>query len=354
MTGRSPGRILALLALALGGALRAPAQGFQENPLYGKPHGPLAVRDGRSYNLIFLRFDPEAPETTPARKTAYGLQLDLIANRLASEPSARPFVAEIHEIQRLNLTTRWGLEGNRELALAVPILWRNGGIMSGLIDAWHKFFGIAGDPTSPDSREHYPNYVSVFRLTDAAGNTIVDRGNAFGIGDLALYLKQRLTPPERRTVLAARLGLKLPTGNPGMILGSGAPDLGLCLDARSRLGREAYLYASLGEVWMLPATKLPGARRFMAEYMAGIEYEPNARDSFYLQLDGNTLAVRTGYAFADGAQTTLSFGYKRVLDRHLLLSASFSENGDYTNYMTPALGNIGPDFTVSFGLEWKP
>lgn len=345
---------LLLTALILGGATSASAQDFHDNPLYGRPHGPLAVRDGRSYNLIFLRFDPEAPETTPARTTAYDLQLDLIANRLASDANARPFVAEIHEIQRLNLRARWGLTDRTELALAAPILWRNGGLMSEVIDAWHKLFGLAGDPTSPDSREHYPNYVSVFRLTDAQGNTIVDQGNAFGLGDLALSVKQRLTAPDQRTALAARLGLKLPTGNAMLILGSGAPDLGLCLDARMRLGREAYAYASLGEVWMLPATRLPGARRFMTQYMAGIEYEPNARDSFYLQLDGNTLAVRTGDSFLDGAQTTLTFGYKRVLDRHLLLSASFSENGDYTDYLTPVLGNIGPDFTVSFGLEWKP
>ncbi len=330
------------------------AETFADNPLYGQAHGPLAIRDGRSYNLIFLQFNPEAPDATPARKTAYDLHLDLHSIRLATAANVRPIVTEIHEVQRLNFTTRWGLQGGRELALGVPIVYRNGGIMPGIIDAWHRIWGMTGNADAPDNRSRYPNYVSIFRLTDAAGNTIVNQGNAFGIGDVSLFLKQRLSREGSRTALAARLGLKLPTGNAMQILGSGAPDLGATLDARFALGREVYAYAGLGEVWMLPATKLPTARRLMTQYSAGIEYAPNARDSFYLQLDGSSLPVRTGNAFLDGDQTALSFGYKRVLDRHLLLSASFSENGDYTGYMTPLLGNIGPDFSVGFGLEWKP
>ncbi len=70
-------------------------------------------------------------------------------------------------------------------------------------------------------------------------------------------------------------------------------------------------------------------------------------------MDGNTRVVRTGNRFADGWQSTATFGYHRVLDRHHLLTLSFSENGDIHNYTLPAFSNIGPDFSVSAGVQWR-
>jgi hypothetical protein len=85
----------------------------------------------------------------------------------------------------------------------------------------------------------------------------------------------------------------------------------------------------------------------------GLEYRANHRDSFVLQVDGSSLVVRTGNRFADRVGTTATFGYKRLLDRHRILTLSFSENGDIHNYSLPYFSNIGPDFTVSANLEWR-
>ena len=81
--------------------------------------------------------------------------------------------------------------------------------------------------------------------------------------------------------------------------GSGSVDAGLSLDYRYSLGRDIVLYANTGGVLMGKAIRVPGAEPSMFQGFAGIEYHPNHRDSFVLQVDGSSLVVRTGNAFAD-------------------------------------------------------
>ena len=92
----------------------------------------------------------------------------------------------------------------------------------------------------------------------------------------------------------------------------------------------------------------------MLQTLLGLEYRANNRDSFIIQIDGNNQTVRTGNRFADGSEVTASFGMKRVLDRHLVGFASFSEAGHIHNFTLPAFSNIGPAFTVSLGVSWLP
>ena len=99
---------------------------------------------------------------------------------------------------------------------------------------------------------------------------------------------------------------------------------------------------------------MPNVRSWIPQGSLSLEYRPNNRDSWIWQLEGSASAIRTGNHFADGPQITGSFGYKRVLNRHLVLDASFSENGDINNYAAQLFGNVAPDFTATLGLEWHP
>ncbi|HXG23370.1 MAG TPA: DUF3187 family protein [Chthonomonadales bacterium] len=342
--------LLSLLSsLLLSGKVQAD-NGFAANPAYRSARGPIPTRNGRPYSLLFLQFFPESPDTLREGNHRFDLQLDVFNNMLVSSPMQGATVLEDHEIQRLRLTWRRGLNPHTELAVFVPILWRNGGFLDEIIRNWHSFLGIR----DPGGRDISPDYRSILRATDAAGNTLVDKGNAFGLGEVLFTLKYGLTNPTPRAHLAVRLGLKLPTGNSRLLLGSGGPDAGLSLDGRYNVGREFIFFANVGGILMAKATKVPNPRRAMFQYFLGVEYRPNNRDSFLLQVEGTTLATRTGNRLADRLQSTGTFGYKRVLDRHLVLVASFSENGDISNFTVPPLGDIGPDFTVTLGLEWHP
>lgn len=338
--------------------LSARGQGFAVNPAsdtYPAFRGPIPIRDARPYNLLFLQFLPESAETLPTGRDRYDLQIDLINNMLIPDPTPGIVVTEDNEYQRLRFAWRRGLNARTELGLFVPLLWRNGGILDGIIKAFHHLVGLPANADDvPLGRDHYPLYRSKLQLFDAQGRTVVDQGNAFGPGETIVTLKHRLVRAGERGGLALRAGLKLPTGNPTLFLGSGSLDAGITCDASYRLGREIALYGSLGYVALGKDRRLPGARPNTVQTLFALEYRPNSRDGFVLQIDGNGQFVRTGNAFADRSNVTVTFGYHRVLNRHHVGFLSFSEGGHIHNFVLPGLSNVGPEFTLSTGLTWLP
>ncbi len=330
------------------------AQENAPNPDTAENHGPIPIRNRRPYSLLFLQFTPESGDILARRSERFRLQLDVANNLLRPSPSKGATVVEDNEVQRLEFAWKRGLGHGVEIGAATALLWRNGGFLDGLLSGYHSLIGLQGNgPDNPAGRDAYAKYHSILLLTDSAGNPLVRQGNAFGLGETTLTARSRLLPANRRSALALRLNVKLPTGNPTLLLGSGSVDAGLSLDLRYSLGRDFNLYANAGGILMGRAVRVPGAASSMAQGLLGLEYHPNRRDSFVLQVDGNSLAVRTGNRFADRVGTTATFGYQRVLDSHRILTLSFSENGDIHNYTLPYFSNIGPDFTISASIEWR-
>lgn len=346
--------------MAMGGVL-ALAQSGADTPAFDASRGPIPIRDARPYNLLYLQFVPETGDVLRGGANRYDLQLDLINNLLIPvipvipRGSTGSTVVEDNEYQRLRFAWRRGVGKQTEVGVFVPLVWRNGGILDGIIKAYHHLTGLIDDSNDvPLGRDHYGMYHSHLELIDASGRTLVNQGNAFGLGETILTVKRSLLPQSRRASLALRAGLKLPTGNPTLILGSGSTDFGLSLDTRYSVGREVVLYGNLGYVLMGPATRVPGGRSNTLQTLVGLEYRPNHRDSYVVQVDGNGQFVRTGNAFADGSNVTATFGYSRVFDRHHVGFLSFSEGGHIHNYTLPSLSNVSPSFTVSTGLTWIP
>lgn len=329
------------------------AQSVTQNPAYSSARGPIAIRNQRPYNLLFLQFTPESADILPARADRYVFQLDIANNLLIPAAGSGSKVIEDNETQRLHLDWRHGLGHGTEFAVFLPVVWRNGGVLDDILSFYHRISGLPGNAEdNPAGRNNLPKYQSILSIVDSNGKTLLNRGNAFGLGEVSLTIKHALIRETRRYALAFRAGIKLPTGNPTLVLGSGGLDAGLSLDARYSVGREVSFYLNLGGVLTGRSRKIPNREPGLMQVFAGMEYRPNNRDSYLFQFDGGNPTVRTGNSFADRANVTATFGYKRVLDRHLVLSASFSENGDIHNYSLPGFSNIGPDFTLSAGVEW--
>ena len=89
------------------------------------------------------------------------------------------------------------------------------------------------------------------------------------------------------------------------------------------------------------ARYVPGAQPNMVQTLAALEYRANNRDSYVLQFDGNSRAVRTGNRIADNWQATATFGYQRVLDRHHLLSSPFRKTVTFTTTPCPLSATSG-------------
>lgn len=316
-----------------------------------KVRGPIAMRNARPFHLLFLQFAPQDPDVLERGQTRLGLQLDLLNNLLQPATGANgASVREDNEMQRLQISYRKGLGRRLEAAVVVPILARNGGILDEKISAYHRLLGIRGDlDDNPAGRDAQPRGRSVLFYRIASGQT-VNAGEAFGVGDVSIFLKRELSR-RRDGVLSLRAGLKAPTGSSSRYLGSGSFDAGMMLDARLSLARRVFLHSGVGAVAMGRAERLPGARRGMIQSTLGLEWSRRS-DSIVAQIDANSRAITTGNAFADGAPVAVSVGYKRDLKNGRTFTMAFSENGDYHFYKAPLFGNVAPDFALSFALEW--
>ncbi len=324
----------------------------------GADHPPdyalIPIRNMRPYNMLFLQMQPEPPDVLSLRHSRVRIQLDIANNLLAPLGSQGSFVEEDNEVQALRFTGALGAGHNWELAAGIALLWRNGGMLDPILSFWHRLFGIPADGEDvPLGRTHYGDFHSVLILRDPAGKVLVNAGNAFGVGDLSVSLKRALRAPSSWWNGAVRILAKLPTGNPGLLLGSGHPDFGVAADLRVNFTPSVVLLLNGGYVFTGGAPSGLTHRSTIPQYVVAIRYQANRRDAFLWQWDGSPPGILTGNRFADHPQATATFGYRRTLHPGVILYASFSENGDIHNYSLPWFSEIGPDFTVSAGVEFQ-
>ena len=297
-------------------------------PALAWAQGPIETRNGRAASLAFLRQGPRGELLRPGERLL-GFEL-LSANNLKFERSTR----EDQETERLGVRLRWGVPRG-EWSLEVPFLAREGGFQDPFIEGWHQLIGIH------NFRGTIP-YGRVEERIPRSGSF----GSAAGLGDVSGAYARALGP---NAFLSA--ALKLPTGNAGGLLGSGAVDFGVSYYQRWKLARHFDLHAHLGGVVQGEATRLVGARALVHEESLALVFRANSRDVYTLQGQGEPSALATGDAKLDGPHRQLTFGFARRVGTRDWLQLYFNEDGDFLNYRVPALVNLAPDFTVGVGFS---
>jgi hypothetical protein len=235
------------------------------------------------------------------------------------------------EIDRLAFTRRWSLDEKRDAWIEVPVLSRGSGFLDEIIDWWHRNVLRWTDP----ARDFTPHRRSVIALDGE-----YSFGSASGLGDVTLGATQSLGP--RAAVSAA---VKVPTGNPARLLGSGAFDVGVSIDYRAPIARRWTVHAQVGLVAQGTATRLPGTRGLVDQEALALIYAPNSRDSWIAQWQSERSPIVTGVAGADATHRLITFGYRRRLSERETLELFFSEDRDLFNGSFPEGANVGPDFT---------
>ncbi len=277
--------------------------------------------------MPFLRFDPRGALLAPGeRSLTLGFSS---ANSLLYDGTIR----EDNETERLAVRLRGGVSRG-EWAIELPFLSRGGGFQDPLIDAYHRLLGIG------KFRSEVPYGRDEERLGPSG-----DFGGATGIGDLTGTYSRALGPQA-----FASLAVKLPTGDAGGLLGSGAVDAGAALYGRWKLARRLNLHGQAGLVYQGDPTRLVRARRWVDQESLAFEVPVNSRDAWTLQWQSEPAAIRTGRTFFDGPRRQLTLGFTRQSSAKEAFQLFFSEDGDFLNYRVPQIVNVAPDFTI--GVNW--
>lgn len=297
---------------------------------------PLPVRNFRPYSLLFLRFVPD-PGTL--RQGQRRLDLALIAANSANfVPTTlfNPKLEENIETDRLDIRCVQGLARGYEVSAEVPFEANGGGFLDPIITWYHH------------ALLHYHDIRDVLPF---GGHTVFSpSGGPFsgglGIGDLSVMLSKDLG-----NRASARFGIKLPTGNPNGLLGSGNFDAGLAYQKQVRLNRFWALTLNGAVVAQGAAKRLRNTRPWITQEGFGFVYAPNERDSWIAQANYESSAVRDGIPLEDKVHPSASFGYRRKLSRRDRLTAYFTEDIDPLNPNFPTGALVGPDFVI--GIAWS-
>lgn len=313
-------------------------------------NGPLPVQNERPFQSAFLHFEANSPEILGKGQSRTGVAFHVANDLLIPADSNGSRVEEDFETGRIQLNYSRGIGRGWEVGARANVIVRDGGVLDGPIEFYHRLFGLEGNGQDvPAGRANIPRNRDVLFFQDASGNG-VSEASASGLGDTTLEARRQLS--SGRTASALRLGVKIPTGSGNRILGSGGFDAGLGLDARRELGSRLALFGS-ANAFVYGDSDIPNAQSSGFGGGLGLEYRTGGRDSILAQIDAQSRTVTTGNSFADRTPVTASVGYKHRFGDNRTLFASFSENGDYTNYKAPFLGNIAPDLTLSLGMEWR-
>jgi hypothetical protein len=302
--------------------------------LHDHDHGPLTQ---------FLGLPDSSEGATLLEPGRRGWELNLAtASHSVAESAAGENLIFDGETTRLDLSYRRGLTRRFEIGVNLPYIWHESGGLDSLVDSWHDTFGLPGG-----FRDDRPNGLLEIRYADPDGTRVDLRRNVRGLGDARLVAGFGLRQREGRQI-AFRLGIELPTGDDGDLLGSGGTDVsvGVAADYDAWLGRsglDAFYRLNLVFVGE-PALLADRYKDTIAQIAAGIGFEATQRLQLQAQASIRSAAYESALDTLGGVSANLTFGGHIRLSDRLRLSLSVSEDIKVES---------APDVTLRIGLRYQ-
>lgn len=305
-------------------------------PLSAQVFSPISTRNHRASSLAFLRFEPRG-NLTPVGHRKFEVSF-VTANDFRYMTSSTGTVEEDYEVERLGLTYRAGLPGHLEWSIELPLVSRGGGFQDPIIDWWHANVLHWSDERRNSTR---------FGRSTVSLPGSERFGSAAGLGDISGFLSKSCG----RWI--GSVGLKLPTGDSSKLLGSGNVDLGLSIEGSFPVCRKLTLFGQIAGILQGNAKRLSGTRDFVHQEALSLVLQPNGRDAWIAQWQGEASALETGVSGSDATHRLLTFGYQRRLSERQRLDLYFSEDRDVFNGKIPEGANVGPDFTMGVRISYR-
>ncbi len=313
--------------------------------------GPVRSRNQFPLNLPFLNFAPENHILLPAggivvdvlwsQTNTFAKTPGIIEGRqkgqrrrfresdfdkvIADNPGEDQFYIDM-DVTRISTLLSFGITDDALVDIDIPYLFIGGGDWDEPIEAFHDLAG-----TGQFGRDTLPLNRSTFALF-LDGVKFYRSGFSYsGIGDIVVSFKYYLHrgqgfPPK----VAVRAAVKLPTGDPDKLLGSGNPDYGLNFSATVLESANNFVLVNFGAVYPGDWELVPGLDPDPI-YSAVVSWEfvpsgePNV--SYILQdhVQTATFASSTDTQLGDVSHET-TFGLKWVSAEHTVWTLGLTEN----------------------------
>jgi hypothetical protein len=315
-------KLLFLSTVLVSASVAAYPQNYQVDKI-------IPIQNSRGINQTYLRPLPLGPLLNPSQ-SASDWQL-LIQNEFRQ---AFP-IREDGETYRIRYTHRIASRQG-EWQLAFPLIHRGGGVLDPFINWWHI---SVVDHRAPQ-RERTAFGLNSFRLHDG---TQVSAGTGFG--DLvASYSFRAPGQPQ--------ISLKLPTGNPNLLLGSGGFDLGISAEKTWQIApnidfttHASLIYQSQSPLWSDTNPWIPA-------YTFALAYSPSQTQSWIVQLTNEAAPVKSRQPYLDQTNRIITFGYSQAT-KNGTWTYWLSEDGDVGQFNLNGNVNVGADFSIGIRFTQK-
>jgi hypothetical protein len=233
---------------------------------YAEQGSPIYIANQNPFVQIFGLPKAEPGTITPKGKLNVGFLYYVSNNAISADEANGESIIWDGETSQYNFIFRYGVSDKLEIGIDVPFIQHSGGYLDGLIRQTHDILGM------PNDRQNEFDKDQIHYLLQKNGSTLYEMDNMQrGLGDLRLTAAIPLlsTAPDSQRYLALRPQLKLPTGDPDHLLGSGGTDASMSLaytDCQTLSGINTVLSANIGAIYMGNTDVLRDIQRHFAGY----------------------------------------------------------------------------------------
>ena len=230
------------------------------------------------------------------------------------------------ETTRLSISHRQRLGSCWQGEVTLPFISHNGGVFDRAIDDWHQFFSL------PDANRGNSDFNQLtYFYEDADGIKHDITRSQSGIGDVQLAVQYAVncgaTADSRNADTLLRAGIKLPTGSPGDLTGSGEVDV--FADWQSpvwRLRDRWYGGLSLGVLLTSSTDRFADQRNVAAYGSLGLQFAAWQKLRLIAQLDGHSAFYKSRLKELGDPALNLAVGARYLLNSAYTLELSISED----------------------------
>lgn len=298
----------------------------------------------RNYNPFVHVYGIPAMAAASARghgESSLALTLD-VTSHFSDGRSDSEFLSVDGETYRLELRYERGVGNGWQLGAALPLVAHDGGLLDGFINDWHDFFDL---PSLGRTRVADDQLQFVYER-DGVTQVLVD-DDVGGIGDLIVFAGKELSHARASagTRLMAHAQLKLPTGDSDELLGSGAADGAVSLQAAGRWHPRLHWHAAAALTYLGSGDVLPELQRhWVVSGALAMGWQALSRLAFKLQFDGqSSVYENTQLNELDSSAFQITIGGSARITRRWLFDFGVVENAPN--------GDVSPD--VSFHIRLR-